>query len=75
MDKNDGISFDATMEQRLLSAHQDWLAQRQEFMIQWNQAQDVLVTANSVLILGLAVTCFVMARRVLELEGKINGNP
>lgn len=68
----DDIHFDTTVEQRLLSAHQDWLANRQEFLVQWNQVQDVLVVTNSALTLGLAGAVMFLAYRVSQLEDKIN---
>lgn len=72
MDK-DPIVFDATMEQRLLNAHQEWLAQQHAIMVQWNQGQDLLIAAHSVISLGLVVVCFVLAQRVNRMENR--GNP
>jgi hypothetical protein len=61
------------MEQRLLNAHQDWLAQQHTLMVQWNRAQDVLLSGNSAAILGLSVVVFILAMKVHQLEGATDG--
>ena len=68
VNKDDGVSFDTTLEQRLLSAHQDWLAARQEFMVSWNQTQDAILIGNVVMTIGLTVVCAVLVHRVNKLE-------
>ena len=68
MNKDDGVSFDTTLEQRLLSANQDWLAARQEFMVSWNQTQDAILIGDVVMTIGLTVVCAVLVHRVNKLE-------
>ena len=68
VNKDDGVSFDTTLEQRLLSAHQDWLAARQEFMVSWNQTQDAILIGDVVMTIGLTVVCAVLVHRVNKLE-------
>ena len=69
---DDGVTFDTTMEQRLLSAHQDWLAARQEFMVSWNQTQDAILVANTIMTLGVTAMCCVLAYRVNKIEGVLH---
>lgn len=73
MNPNDRVVFDATMEQRLLNAHQDWLASQHQLMVQWNRAQDVLLSGHSAAILGLSVVVFILAAKLRELEGANSG--
>lgn len=67
--------FDSTMEQRLQGAMIEYLDQQRLYMIQWNQAQDVIGTANAICVLGLTVAVFLLAARVNKLEGTANVNP
>lgn len=74
MDENK-LVFDASMEQRLQGAMIEYLDQQRQFMIQWNQAQDVIVTANAACVLGLTVAVFLLAVRVHKLEGANHVSP
>ena len=67
------LVFDATMEQRLLNAHQEWLAQQHQLVVKWCEAQDLLIGANLVATLGLSVVVFMLAMRVHQLSGDKNG--
>ena len=60
--------FDTTMEQRLQGAMLEYLDGQRVFMLQWQQAQDVLIMMNGVAILGLAGVTFMLAMRVHKME-------
>jgi hypothetical protein len=68
---DDPIIFDASMEQRLLNAHQDWLASRQAYMLQWSQAQDVALTLLGLCVTVLALYVLTLDRRIDHLEGMV----
>ena len=72
--KDEPIVFDATMEQRLLNAHQEWLAQQHVNVVQWNVAQDALIAANCAAIIGLTATVFFLAYRIHRVEGQLHGS-
>jgi hypothetical protein len=56
------------MEQGLLSAAVDELDNRTKFVIQYSQAQDMLIAINCGAILGLCVVVFMLAREVHSLK-------
>lgn len=60
--------FETTMEQRLQSAMLEYLDTQRVFMVQWNQAQDILLTLNCATTIGLAAVVFVMAMRLHRME-------
>lgn len=66
------IIFDSTMEQKLLSAHQDWLASRQVQMLQWNQAQDMVMTCLGLLIAVMGAYIITLDYRIDKLERRVH---
>lgn len=63
--------FDTTMEQRLQGAMLDYLDKQRIFMLQWQQAQDVLLVMNGVGLLGVAGAVFLCAVKIRQLEESV----
>lgn len=68
---NDPVVFTVDIEQKLLSAHQEYLDQRQAYMLQWMQALDVQVNIANTSVLVISIGMIYLAYRLWRLEDRV----